>query len=154
MADTQDKHSHSRAQGSRRSAHAPTKPASPKVERSPHKRQRSPRKHRSPKKRKKRERLPASLRFTETRRGKTTIRRFSHRTFYKMEEFKGKIVDYAQIFTSGEYSSISVRFQDKTSVDFVIDPCFTVDTDYTDWKSGDMRRIKRWPLIHSEGRAG
>jgi hypothetical protein len=154
LAATQDKYSDSRAQGSRRSAHAPTKPASPKAERSPHKRQHSPRKHRSPKKRKKRERLPASLRFTETKRGKTTIRRYSHRTFHTMEEFRGKIVDYVQIFTSGEYNSISVRFQDKTSVDFVIDPSFTVDTNYADWKTGDMRRIKRWPLIHSEGRVG
>jgi hypothetical protein len=108
------------------------------------------RQHRSPKKRKKPERLPPSLRFTETRQGKTTIRRHSGRTFYKMEEFKGKTVDYLQVFTSGEYHSISVRFQDKTSLDFIIDPRFTVDTDYTDWKTGDLRRIKRWPLILSE----
>ncbi len=153
MADSQDKYSRSRAQGSRR-AHASTQPASPKPERSPRKHQPSLRKHHSPKKRKKRERLPASLRFTETKRGKTTIRRYSHRTFHTMEEFRGKIIDHVQIYTSGEYSSISVRFQDKTSVDFVIDPSFTVDTNYADWKTGDMRRIKRWPVIHSEGRAG
>jgi len=118
LADTQDKHSHSRAQGSRRRAQASTQPASPK-------RQFSPRKRRKPKRHNERDR------------------------FHQIEEFKGKIVELIQIFTSGEYSSISVRFQDKTAVDFVIDPCFTLETEYTDWKTGDMRRIKRWPLIYS-----
>jgi hypothetical protein len=150
LADTQDKHSHSRAQGSRRRAHVSTQPASPKAERSPHKRQRSSRKHRNPKKPKKRERVPPSLRFTETKRGKTTIRRYQKRSFHRLEEVAGKTVEYAEIFTSGEYHSITVRFQDKTALHFVIDPGFTLDTEYDDWKTGDLRRIKRWPLIHSE----
>lgn len=69
-----------------------------------------------------------------------------------MEEFKGKVVDFVQVFTSGDYSSISVRFQDKTSLDFAIDTCFTLEPDYTDWKTGNMRRIKLWPVIHSAPR--
>jgi hypothetical protein len=153
LADTQDKHSHSRAQGTRRRAQATTQTASPKAKRSPHNPPRSPRKHRSPKKRKKPkkpERLPASLRFTETRQGKTTIRRHQNRSFHRLEEVAGKTVEYVEIFTSGEYHSISVRFQDKTCLHFVIDPGFTLDTEYDDWKTGDLRRIKRWPLIHSE----
>ncbi|HZD93457.1 MAG TPA: hypothetical protein VE133_04330, partial [Candidatus Sulfotelmatobacter sp.] len=110
MAVNQNKHSSSRVQGSRRSTHASTKPASTKP-------QTSVRKHRTPKKPKKpkKEQLPPSLRFTETRRGKTTERHFSHRRLYRFEEVKGKIVDYVQIFTAGEYHSIDIRFQDKTA---------------------------------------
>jgi hypothetical protein len=33
---------------------------------------------------------------------------------------------------------------------FVIDPGFTLETEYSDWKTGNWRPIKRWPLIHSE----
>ncbi len=33
---------------------------------------------------------------------------------------------------------------------FVIEPTFTLETDYADWKTGDWRPIKRWPLIHSQ----
>ena len=108
--------------------------------------------HRSPKKSesKKRERLPASLRSTVTKRGKTTIRRFPGRTFHRFEETKGKPLDYIEFFTMGEYHCIDVAFEDKTAIHFVIEPSFTLETDYADWKTGDWRPIKRWPLIHSE----
>lgn len=136
MAAIENKHSPSRAQGSRRSAHASTKPAAIKSTRA--------------KKRKRRERLPPSLRFTETKRGKTTIRRYSGRRFYRFDEVKGKPVDFVEVFTAGEYHAIDVRFQDKTALHFVIDPGFILETEYADWKTGDWRPIKRWPLIHSE----
>jgi hypothetical protein len=142
MAGIQDKHSPSRAQGSRRSAQASTKPAPTKSAKS--KFETSARKHR------KRERLPPSLRFTETKRGKTTIRRYSGRTFYRFEEVKGKVVDLVEVFTTGESHSIEVRFQDKTALHFVIDPGFILETEYADWKTGNWRPIKSWPLIHSE----
>jgi hypothetical protein len=138
MAGIQSKHSSPRAQGSRRSVHAATKPKS------------SPGKSRSRKKPKKRERLPASLRFTETKRGKTTVRRYSGRRFYRFEEVKGKLVDYVEVFTAGEYHAVDVRFQDKTEFHFVINPGFILETELADWKTGNWRPIKRWPLIHSE----
>jgi hypothetical protein len=137
LAGIEHKHSPSRAQGSRRSVHASTKNQS------------SRRTHPNPKK-PKRERLPVSLRFTETKRGKTTIRRYSGRTFYRFEEVKGKLVDFVEVFTAGENHAIDVRFQDKTALHFVIDPGFTLETEYADWKTGNWRPIKRWPLIHSE----
>jgi hypothetical protein len=143
LAAIEHKHSPSRAQGSRRSAtHVSTKRALNKSAIT--KPQTSIRKHR------KRERLPASLRFTETKRGKTTIRRYSGRTFYRFEEVKGKVVDVVEVFTAGENHAIDVRFQDKTSLHFVIDPGFTLETEYADWKTGNWRPIKGWPLIHSE----
>lgn len=143
MAGIQGKHSPSRAQGSRRRAHASTKSA---ITKHPP----STRKHRNSKKPKKRERIPASLRFTETKSGKTTVRRYSGRTFYRFEEIKGKPVDFVEIFTTGEYHSINVHFEDKTALHFVIDPGFTLKTEYADWQTGNWRPIKGWPLIHSE----
>jgi hypothetical protein len=134
MADTQNKHSASRAQGRRRRAHASTKP------------------HASTKSRAKakKTRLPDSLRFTETKRGKTTIRRFRGRTFYRFAEAAGKPLDFIELFTAGENHSIAVRFQDKTIMHFRIDPGFTVKPEYADVKTGNWRPIKRWPLIHSQ----
>ena len=106
-------------------------------------------KHRSPKKRKKREKIPASLRFTETKRGKTTIRRYPGRSFHRFEEAKGKALDYVEFFTMGEYHCIDISFEDKTAMHFVIEPSFTLETDYADWKTGNWRPIKRWPHIRS-----
>ena len=112
--------------------------------------QHSAAKHRSPKKPKKRERLPESLRSTVTKRGKTTIRRFPGRTFHRFEEAKGKALDYIEFFTMGEYHCIDVAFEDKTAIHFVIEPSFTLETGYADWKTGDWHPIKQWPLIHSQ----
>ncbi len=108
-----------------------------------------PRAHKPPKS-KKQNNLPASLRFTETKRGKTTIRRYPGRSFYRFEEAKGKAIDYIEFFTMGEYNSIDIAFEDKTAVHFVIEPRFTLETEYADWKTGNWRPIKRWPLIHSQ----
>ena len=141
MAGIQDKHSPSRAQGSRRSAQASTKPAVIKSAKAKPKT--------LPRTRRKREHLPPSLRFTETKRGKTTIRRYSGRTFYRFEEVKGKLVDFVEVFTAGENHAIDVRFQDKTSLHFVIDPGFILETEYADWKTGNWQRIKRWPTLRS-----
>ena len=110
---------------------------------------RSTAQHRSPKKSKKRERIPESLRFTETKHGATTIRRYPGRTFHRFAEAKGKALDYIEFFTMGEYHCIDVAFEDKTAMHLVIEPSFTMDTSYADWKTGNWRPLKKWPLIRS-----
>jgi hypothetical protein len=105
----------------------------------------------SNKKRPRRRRRPLPLLppAVVTRRGKTTIRRFINRSFHRMEEIKGKIVDYVEFFTSSESHSIDICFQDKTTLHFTIDPSFLLETEYADWKTGNWRRIKRWPTLRS-----
>ena len=102
-----------------------------------------------PKKRRRRRPLPLLPPAVVTRRGKTTIRRYSGRSFHRMEEVKGKMVDYVEFFTSSESHSIDICFQDKTALHFTIDPSFLLETEYADWKTGDWRRIKRWPTLRS-----
>ena len=101
------------------------------------------------KKRRRRRKLPLLPPAVVTRRGKTTIRRFINRSFHRMEEVKGKIVDYVEFFTSSESHSIDICFQDKTTLHFNIDPSFLLETEYADWKTGNWRRIKRWPTLRS-----
>ena len=59
---------------------------------------------------KKREKLPPSLRFTVTKRGKTTIRRYPGRHFHRFGEAQGKPLDYIEFFTAGEYHSMTFAF--------------------------------------------
>lgn len=129
MAAIQNKHSVPGAQGRRR-AQASTKPAV--------------------KNKKRARRAPRPPIPIVTQRGKTTIRRFPGRHLHRFQEAQGKPLDYIEFFTTGEYHAIDVRFQDKTAMHFVIEPGFTLETDYSDWKSGNGRRIKRWPLIRSQ----
>jgi hypothetical protein len=95
-------------------------------------------------------RLPSLPKPIITRRGKTTIRRYPGRHFHRFEEAQGKPLDYIEFFTAGEYHSIAVCFQDKTVMHFVIEPGFIVESEYSDWKTGNWRCIKRWPLICSQ----
>jgi hypothetical protein len=75
--------------------------------------------------------------------------RQNSRRFYRFKDVKGKPVDFVEVYTSGGYHCIDVRFQDKTALTFVIDLGFTVRTDYSNWKTGNWRPIKEWPLIRS-----
>ena len=97
-----------------------------------------------------RKKLPASLHPIIAKRGKTTVRRYPRSRFHRFEEAKGKALDYIEFFTMGEFHCIDVAFEDKTAMQFVIEPTFTLETDYADWKTGDWDPIKRWPLIQSE----
>ncbi|MBZ5507896.1 MAG: hypothetical protein LAO78_20740 [Acidobacteriia bacterium] len=108
-----------------------------------------PRAHK-PRKSNKQTKVPASLRFTETTRGKTVIRRYDGRTFYRFHDVKGKTIDFVEVFVCAGYNCVDIRFDDKTALTFAIEPAFTLETEHADWKTGDWRPIKRWPLIHSE----
>ena len=109
-----------------------------------------PRARKTPKS-KKQNQLPASLRYTTTKRGKTTIRSYDGRTFYRFDEIKCKNVDFVEVFVCAEYNCVDVRFDDKTSLTFAIEPAFTLETEHADWKTGNWRPIKRWPNIRSAG---
>jgi hypothetical protein len=71
---------------------------------------------------KKRRRLPSLPKPIITRRGKTTIRRYRGRCFHRFEEARGKPLDYVEFFSSGEYHSIAVCFQDKTVMHLLSSP--------------------------------
>ena len=86
-----------------------------------------------------------------SRQGKTTISRYSNRSFHRMEEVKGKTVDFVEFFTSNGYHVIDIGFEDKTALHLSIEPCFTLEREYADWKTGDSRSLKEWPVIRSQG---
>ena len=86
-----------------------------------------------------------------SRQGKTTISRYSNRSFHRMEEVKGKTLDFVEFFTMNGYHVIDIGFEDKTALHLSIEPCFTLEREYADWKTGNCRSLKEWPLIRSQG---
>ncbi|MBZ5504649.1 MAG: hypothetical protein LAO78_04090 [Acidobacteriia bacterium] len=56
---------------------------------------------------------------------------------------------HTQPTTTSPVKHRSPKRDDKTAVHFVIEPSFTLDTEYADWKTGNWRPLKRWPLIPS-----
>jgi hypothetical protein len=61
---------------------------------------------------------------------------------------KGKIIADVELSLSPEYRAVDIRFQDKTSLTFDIEPCFRITPVLADWKTGDRRLLKRWQPAH------
>lgn len=65
-------------------------------------------------------------------------------------EVKGKIVESVEIAVESDYYGISVRFQDKTSLTFVMEPCLFTFPVYEDWAGEEVKILKQYPPIRSE----
>jgi hypothetical protein len=52
--------------------------------------------------------------------------------------------------TLDEDYSIGILFKDQTYLGFDIEPFLRITPDYSDWKTHNYRRIKRWPPLRSE----
>lgn len=62
---------------------------------------------------------------------------------------KGKIIESVEFSTELGYHCISINFTDKTSLNFEIEARFIVETDYSNWKTGNQRVIRRWRPIQN-----
>jgi hypothetical protein len=78
------------------------------------------------------------------------IRSASNRKFVQFRETEGKTVQTVELLTAPDYHTISINFRDKTCLHFSIETGFTVKTDYSDWKTGEQRTIRKWRVIQSK----
>ena len=65
--------------------------------------------------------------------------------------FAHLIVEKVALSTDSDFPCISIRFQDNTDLTFVIDPWLTFQADYSRWKDGNQKVLKRWPVVRSGG---
>ena len=72
-----------------------------------------------------------------------------YRRVFHFPQTRGKLVEDVEFSTSTDYHNISINFQDKTSLNFSIETGFTLEPDYSDWKSGNQRVIRTWPVMSS-----
>jgi hypothetical protein len=69
----------------------------------------------------------------------------------RFPEIKGKVLESVELALEDDENYISLSFADKTALHFDLEPQpgFTVQADYADWKTHNMRRIKTWPALRS-----
>ena len=60
---------------------------------------------------------------------------------------KGRTVERIDVCLSSDYHSVSVRFEDKTDFTVEIDTRMVLTALHSDWKTGNMRVLRRWPVI-------
>lgn len=61
-----------------------------------------------------------------------------------------KIVELVELAVEPGYYGITIRFHDKTSLSFVIEPCVFTSPVYEDWTEGEAKILKQYPPIRSE----
>ena len=62
----------------------------------------------------------------------------------------GKVVERIEVSTMDDDCSIGFLFQDRTYLGFDVEPFLRITPDFSDWKTHNYRRIKRWPALRSE----
>lgn len=63
----------------------------------------------------------------------------------------GKTVEKVELSTDSAFPCISIRFQDNTDLTVKVDSWLTFRADYSRWKKGNQKVLKRWPVFRSNG---
>ena len=78
-------------------------------------------------------------------------RKASYPRLVEFPQARGRTVEMVELSLDSDFHCISIRFQDETDLTFVINPALTFRTDYSRWKGGEQKVLKRWPVFRSEG---
>jgi hypothetical protein len=65
-------------------------------------------------------------------------------------EAKDKIVEIVEVTVEPDRYGITIRFQDKTSLTFLIEPCVFAFPVYEDWTGEEAKILKQYQPIRSE----
>jgi hypothetical protein len=97
----------------------------------------------------KKQSTPSDQLSLKTKKPAPISRRFNDRRFVQFPQVKGKRVEAVELLTAPDYHSISINFKDKTCLHFSVQTGFTVQPEYSDWRTGEQRIIRKWPLMKS-----
>lgn len=76
-------------------------------------------------------------------------RKLEGRKFVEFPQMKSKTLNKVEMFTTSGYHSISLDFDDHTSLALRIEPCFSLQATYSDVKRGDQEIVEEWLPVHS-----
>jgi hypothetical protein len=68
----------------------------------------------------------------------------------RFPQAKGKTVAEVELSLSPDYNIVEIVFDDKTSLNFEVKPCFQIVPELVNWKSGEYKPFKRWRPMRSE----
>jgi hypothetical protein len=69
----------------------------------------------------------------------------------KFPQVRGRTVEKVELSLDSDFHCVSIRFKDNTDLTVVIDPALTFRAEYSEWKAGNQKVLKRWPVIRSNG---
>src|SRR5690242_5955609 len=78
-------------------------------------------------------------------------RKASYSRLVQFPEARGRTVEKVELSIDSAFPCVSIRFQDNTDLTVVIDSWLTFQVDYSRWKDGNQKVLKRWPVFRSDG---
>jgi hypothetical protein len=63
---------------------------------------------------------------------------------------RGRTVEKVELCLDSDYHCVAIRFKDKTDLTVVIDLALTFQATYSEWKAGNQKVLKRWPVVRSQ----
>jgi len=63
------------------------------------------------------------------------------------KEVAGKVVEKVTLTNEEDWHMLTVRFTDKTQLGFQIKMRLEASPELTDWKTGDGKSLKQYPLV-------
>lgn len=70
------------------------------------------------------------------------------RRFVEFPLVQGKIAEKVQLFTTSNCHSLTIEFQNRTSLHLEIEPGFTVNAQFMRSEKGELVTLAEWPPIH------
>jgi len=87
--------------------------------------------------------------MAENKRTHARRKRTSRREVLEFPAVKGKTVEAVELFSDHEYYAISIRFQDKTALQFPLETAVFAFPSLSNWKSGNEKILKKYKSVRS-----
>jgi hypothetical protein len=90
-----------------------------------------------------------SRRSARKQRGSNIPKLYRPSGSFPFPQARGKTVAEVYMTMDSDMNSVTLCFVDNTELVIDIEPCLAFAADYSDWKTGNERIIKRWPRVRS-----
>jgi hypothetical protein len=78
-------------------------------------------------------------------------RKTSYVRLVEFPQARGRTVERVELSADSDFPCVSIRFTDNTDLTVVIDTALSFQADYSRWKAGNQKILKRWPVFRSAG---
>jgi hypothetical protein len=76
-------------------------------------------------------------------------RKDTYARLVKFPQTRGRTVEMVELSLDSDFQCVSIRFKDNTDLTVVIDTGLSFQAQYSEWKAGNQKILKRWPVVRS-----
>lgn len=87
---------------------------------------------------------------TNPKKSKTPARRSRRRNVLRFAEAAGKTVEFIEMDWTADFPCVEVGFDDRTALLFELGSRLTLEPMYSNWKTGNQRVLRRWPMRETD----